>query len=220
MLQHTMNNAFQMTREHTVLRNTMGMLALALLPATAGAVLGTHMNWGFMGSIGILIGSIVLLFATMAFRNSSMGIFMLLGFTGLMGLSLGPLLQHTLQFNNGPELISVAFGGTMLTFAGSFATVMNTQKDFSVWGRGLFWCLIAMIVMGLLNIWLQLPWLQFALACVGMVVFTMYLLMDLQNVVRGGETNYISATISIFLDLINIFSSLLQILGIFGSRDD
>lgn len=220
MLQHTMNNAYHMTREHTVLRNTMGMLALSMLPATLGAVLGASMQWGLMGSLGVLIGSFVMLFATMAMRNSSMGIVTLLLFTGLMGLGLGPLLQHTLKFNNGPELIAMAFGGTMLTFAGSFATVMNTKKDFSVWGRGLFWALISMIVMSLVNIWLQLPLLQFGLACMGMVVFTMFLLMDLQQVVRGGETNYIVATINIFLNLINIFSSLLQILGIFGSKDD
>lgn len=220
MLQNTMNNAYHMTREHTVLRNTMGMLALSLLPATAGAVLGTFIQWGFLGSLGLLIGSFAMFLATMAFRNSSMGIVTLLLFTGLMGLSLGPLLQHTLQFNNGPELIAMAFGGTMLTFAGSFATVMNTKKDFSVWGRGLFWILISMLVMSVINMWLQLPLLQFGLACMGMVVFTMFLLMDLQQVVRGGETNYLVATINIFLDLINLFSSLLQILGIFGSKDD
>lgn len=207
---------------NSVLRNTYWLLALTMLPTVAGAYFGVTMGlpaisgWGWLGVLAVMIGFI---FAIQALRNSIMGIPVLLVFTGLMGLMLSPLLTRTLQFSNGAELIMLAFGGTAAIFAtlASYATV--TKTDYSGMGKYLFIGLIILIIAGIANIFLQIPMLAVAFSVVAMIIFSLYIVYDVQQIVNGGETSYISATLSLYLDIFNIFQNLLHLLGV-GFGDD
>lgn len=207
---------------NSVLRNTYWLLALTMLPTVAGAYFGVTMGlpaisgWGWLGVLAVMIGFI---FAIQALRNSVMGIPVLLVFTGLMGLMLSPLLTRTLQYSNGAELIMLAFGGTAAIFAtlASYATV--TKTDYSGMGKYLFIGLIILIIAGVANIFLQIPMLAVAFSVVAMIIFSLYIVYDVQQIVNGGETSYISATLSLYLDIFNIFQNLLHLLGV-GFGDD
>jgi len=208
--------------KNSVLRNTYWLLALTMLPTILGAYLGVTMGlpaisgWGFLAMFVVVIGFV---FAIQALRNSIMGIPVLLIFTGLMGAMLTPLLTKTLAYSNGTELIMLAFGGTAAIFASlaSYATV--TKTNYSGMGKYLFIALIALIVAGIANIFLQIPLLAVAFSAIAMVIFSLYIVYDVQQIVNGGETSYISATLSLYLDVLNIFTSLLHLLG-FGFGDD
>lgn len=208
---------------NTVLRNTYWLLALTMLPTIAGAYFGVTMGlpaisgWGWLIALVVMIGFI---FAIQALRNSVMGIPVLLVFTGLMGAMLSPLLTRTLQFSNGAELIMLAFGGTAAIFVTLAAYATVTKRDYSGMGKYLFIALILLIVAGIANIFLKLPALVIALSLIAIIIFSLYIIYDVQQIVNGGETSYISATLSLYLDIINIFQNLLQLLGIFGGDDD
>lgn len=211
------------TTSNTVLRNTYWLLAVSMLPTVLGAYLGVTMGlpaisgWGWLGVIVVLFGFI---FAIQALRNSVAGIPVLLIFTGLMGALMSPLLTRTLQFSNGVELIMLAVGGTAAIFFSLAAYATVTKRNFSGMGKYLFIALIVLIVAGIANIFLQLSALTILFSVAAMVIFSLYILYDVQQIVNGGETSYISATLSLYLDIINIFQNLLQLLGIFGGDDD
>jgi len=153
-------------------------------------------------------------------KNSGLGVAVLLGFTFFMGLMLSRLIEYTLGFSNGSSLIMTAFGGTALIF-GVMATVATVSKrDFSGMSKWLFAGLLVIVVASLANIFLQLPALQLTISVVAIAIFSAYILFDVQQVINGGETNYISATLRIYLDVYNIFVNLLSILGIFGGNRD
>jgi modulator of FtsH protease len=212
-----------------VMRNTYWLLALSMIPTIAGAWLGINMGFGVRVAgqhsssapiFLIFIGMMALIFAIQRFRNSALGVGLLLGFTFLEGLLLSGLLSYVLAFSNGAALVTLAFGGTATVFAimASIATV--SKRDFSGMGRFLFVGLILLVVASLANLFLHISALMLTISVLAIGIFSAFLLYDVQRVVRGGETNYVTATLSIYLDLVNIFSNLLMLLGIFGGNRD
>jgi modulator of FtsH protease len=153
-------------------------------------------------------------------KNSAIGVAVLLGFTFFMGLMLSRMLGHILNFSNGASLIMTAFGGTAIIFA-TMATIATTSKrDFSGLSSWLFAGVIVILLAAVANIFLQMPALQIVISAIAVVIFSAYILFDVQRVINGGETNYISATLAIYLDLYNVFVHLLALLGIFGGERD
>ena len=226
---------FQMTGQATqdvslqqnrVLRNTYMLLALSMLPTVAGALLGVQMNFSlFSGSP--MVSFLVFLGIAFAFmwgiertKESAMGVVLLLGFTFFMGLMLSGILRAALGFSNGGSLIATAAGGTgaiFFTLAG-IATV--TKKDFSFIGKFLFIGLVVVILASLANIFFQIPALSLTVSAVTVLIFSGYILYDISQIVHGGETNYISATLKVYLDVYNIFVNLLNLLMILSGRRD
>lgn len=209
-----------------VLRNTYWLLALSMIPTVLGAWIGVAMNFSFFpGSPGISI----LLFIAIAFgfmfaiektKESAVGVAVLLGFTFFMGLMLSRLISFTLGYSNGASLIMTAFGGTAAILA-VMATIATTSKrDFSGLGKWLFVGLLVIIIASVANIFLHIPALHLAISVIAIGIFSAYILYDVQQIVNGGETNYISATLRIYLDVYNIFVNLLSLLGIFGGNRD
>lgn len=206
-----------------VLRNTYWLLALSMIPTVLGAFVGVttgfSLGGGFLGFaifFGIMMGFIFLIEKT---KNSGMGIVSLLGFTFFMGLMLTPLLTRTLGYANGGSLIMTAFGGTGLVFVAlaSYATV--TKRDFSMMGKWLFAGLIVVLLAVVANIFLQMAVLHIVLSVVIIALFSAWILYDVQQIVNGGETNYITATLSLYINVYNIFSSMLSLLGLGGDRE-
>jgi modulator of FtsH protease len=213
----------QVTR-HKVLRNTYWLLALSMVPTVLGAVVGVSMHLPVLrGGIGALLFLAILfgfIYAIEKTKESAVGVAVLLGFTFFMGLMLTPLLQYTLGYSNGASLIMTAFGGTACVFAvmASIATV--SKRDFSGMGSWLFAGVIVLLLASFANIFLGLAMLQIVVAVMAVGIFSAFILYDVQRIVNGGETNYITATLSIYLDVYNIFTALLQLLGFSaGSRD-
>jgi modulator of FtsH protease len=210
-----------------VARNTYWLLALSLIPTVLGALVG--LNTGInqvMGSspgtsaIVFLVGAFGLMYLIERNKDTSMGVALLLAFTFFMGIMLSRLLGHVMGLSNGSQLIMMAFGGTALVF-GAMATVATTTKrDFSGMQKFLFVGVIILIVASIGNIFLQLPALMLTVSVMAIAIFSALLLVDLQRVINGGETNYISATLAIYLDVYNIFANLLMLLGIFGGSRD
>ena len=187
-------------------------------PTVIGAWIGIAMQFRLPFSAGIstlvYLGiAFGLMFAIEKYKNSSVGVGLLLGFTFFMGLMLSRILQVYLAVKHGPEIVTLAAGGTALAFFGLAAYATTSKRDFSGWGKFLFIGLIMLVVASIANVFLQLPALQITIATIGCGLFSALLLFDLSRIVNGGETNYISATLSIYLDLYNLFISLLQILG-------
>lgn len=211
---------------HRVLRNTYWLLALSMVPTIAGAWLGVQFNFtmfagspiiGFIAFMAIAFG---FFYAIEKTKDSGIGVLVLLAFTFFMGLMLSRMISHTLGYSNGAALIMTAFGGTA-TIMGVMATVATVSKrDFSGMGKWLFAGLLVIIVASVANIFLQLPALQLAVSVIAIGIFSAYILYDVQQIINGGETNYISATLRIYLDVYNIFVNLLALLGIFGGNRD
>jgi len=212
---------------NAVLRNTYWLLALSLIPTVIGAWAGIAFNFaGVMGArpgmtaIIFLVGAFGLMFAIERNKDSGVGVALLLAFTFFMGLMLSRLLAFVLGFSNGVTLITMAFGGTAVIF-GTMATIASVSKrDFSGLGKWLMVGAVVILVAALANIFLQLPAMMLAISVLAIVIFSAFMLYDVQRVVNGGETNYVSATLAIYLDLYNVFSNLLALLGIFGGNRD
>lgn len=211
---------------HRVLRNTYWLLALSMIPTVLGAWLGVVMNFSlFPESPGIsflvfMVIAFGLMFAIEKTKESAVGVAVLLGFTFFMGLMLSRLISYTLGYSNGASLIMTAFGGTA-TILAVMATIATTSKrDFSGLGKWLFVGLLVIIVASIANIFFQIPALHLTISVVAIGIFSAYILYDVQQIINGGETNYISATLRIYLDVYNIFVNLLSLLGIFGGSKD
>jgi len=208
-----------------VLRNTYWLLSLSMIPTVLGAWLGVALGVGqvFSGGLGIVLflaGAFGFIYAIERTKNSAAGVPVLLGFTFFMGLMLSRLIAHTLGFKNGPELIMTAFGGTAGVFflMASLASVI--KRDLSGMGQWLFVGVIVLMVGSIINIFVgsSTGMLVMSLAAIG--IFSAYMLYDLKQIIDGGETNYISATLALYLDIINVFQNLLALLGIFGGERD
>jgi len=211
---------------HKVLRNTYMLLGITMLPTVIGAVIGTGMNFAFaaqhpfMFGLGMLAVMFGLFFGIQANRNSTLGVVLLLLLTGFMGLMLGPILQVALHLRNGAQLIGLAAGGTGIIFLTLAGIATTTKKDFSFMGNFLMIGIILLIVASLANMFFQIPALQLALSGVAVLLFSGFILYDVSRIVNGGETNYVMATLAIYLDIYNLFINLLQLLmALMGERD-
>ncbi|CAG4882971.1 Uncharacterized membrane protein VC_1358 [Georgfuchsia toluolica] len=208
-----------------VLRNTYALLALSMVPTVIGALFGTAiaapllMGSPMLSMVIFLGGAFGLMFAVQKTKNSSMGVVFLLAFTLFMGAMLGPLLRVALGFSNGGTLIAMAAGGTGAVFLVLAGVASNTRRDFSNLGKFLFVGLILMIIASIANIFLHMPVLQLALSAIGVLIFSGFLLFDINRIVRGGETNYITATLAVYLDIYNLFVNLLMLLMAFAGGD-
>ncbi|MCB6182820.1 Bax inhibitor-1/YccA family protein [Leeia sp. TBRC 13508] len=207
-----------------VLRNTYGLLGLSMIPTAIGAMLGISLQFhmspmmGLLVFMGVAFGSMFLIEKN---KNNSMGVVLLLGFTFFMGLWLSQLLQVALRFPNGAQSIALAAGGTGVTFLAMSTIATVSKRDFSSLGKFLFIGLIVALVAGIANIWLQLPALALTLSAAMVVISSLYMLYDVSRVVNGGETNYISAALAIYLDIYNLFQNLLfLILSLTGNSRD
>lgn len=212
--------------QNRVLRNTYALLGVTMIPTVIGAIVGTNLSFAFMRaspiiSVLVLLAIVYgLMFAIEKNKDSSVGVYLLLVFTFFMGVILGPLLQVALSFRNGAQLIAVAAGGTGITFMAMAAFSATTKRDLSGMGRFLFVGAIVLMIAVVANIFLQMPALQLALSAAFILFSSMIIAYTINSVVHGGETNYISATLSIYVSIYNIFSSLLQILmAVTGNRD-
>ncbi|MDR2240084.1 MAG: Bax inhibitor-1/YccA family protein [Zoogloeaceae bacterium] len=213
-------------QQNRVLRNTYLLLALSLIPTAIGAFVGVQLNFSFMAGSPLLS---FLLFLAVAWglmwgiqknKDSGLGVALLLGFTFLMGVMLGPILQVSLGFRNGAALIFTAAAGTSVIFFALAGIATVTKKDFSFMGKFLFIGLILVLLAMVANIFLQLPALSLTISVVAVLIFSAYILYDVSRIVTGGETNYIMATLSIYLDIYNLFVHLLRLLLAFaGERD-
>jgi modulator of FtsH protease len=206
-----------------VLRNTFWLLALSMIPTVLGAFVGVTMNvalpGGFIGMAIFLAIAFGFMFAIEKTKESATGVFVLLGFTFFMGLMLTPLLRHTLGYSNGGSLIMTAFGGTAVVFAVMASIATTSKRDFSGMGSWLTAGAVVILLAIVANIFLQMPVLTIVISVLMIAVFSAFLLYDVQRVVNGGETNYISATLAIYLDVFNVFTGLLRLLGIVGGDD-
>src|SRR5690625_371666 len=209
-----------------VLRNTYWMLALSMIPTILGAFFGLSFNVGaaMANSPGtsliiFLAGAFGLMFLVEKNKNSSMGVVFLLAFTFFMGVMLSRVLGFVLGFQNGAQLVMLAFGGTGAVFFAMASIASTTKRDFSHLQRFLITGVIILIVAAVANIFLQIPALMLTISVMAIAIFSVFLLVDLQRIINGGETNYITATLAVYLSLYNIFSNLLALLGIFGGQD-
>ena len=208
-----------------VLRNTYLLLALTMVPTVIGAAIGIQLAPAMMASpiitVVLMLGSVIgLQFGIAHYRNSGIGVALLLLMTGLVGLFLGPLLNVALSMRNGMQLVGYAAVGTGAIFLAMGTIATTTKRDFSFMGKFLFVGMIALLVAMLANMFLQIPALALTISTLVIVVFSLFLLYDLNRIVRGGETNYVMATTGVYLSLLNIFSSLLQLLlALSGDRD-
>ncbi len=209
-----------------VLRNTYALLAISMVPTVLGAWIGVSTGFSFFAGspfIGILVFLGVafgFFFAIEKFKNSPIGIGLLLGFTFFMGLMLSRLVGHVLGFSNGASLIMTAFGGTAGIFAVMATIATVSKRDFTGMGKWLFVGVLVILAAGIANIWLQMPALTLTISALAILIFSVLILVDLQRVVNGGETNYVTATLSVYLSVYNVFSNLLAMLGIFGGDRD
>ena len=212
-------------QRNKVLRNTYLLLSLSLIPTVFGAWVGVELGlasllrgWvGMLLFIGVAFGFIYGIKKT---QNSAAGVPMLLGFTFFMGMMLSPMIQSTLGFKNGPQLIMTAFAGTAGVFLGMAALASVIKRDLSGMGKFLFVGLIMLVVGSLINVFVGSTTGMIVLSMVSIGIFSAYMLYDIKQILDGGETNYISATLSLYLDIINVFQSLLALLGIFGGERD
>lgn len=209
-----------------VLRNTYALLGLTMIPTIIGAFVGVSMDFSliaqhpFMFAIGYMAVMWGMFSAIQANQNSSTGIWLLFAVTFLLGLMLGPMLQHALHLRNGGEIVGLAAAGTGITFLTLASIASSPARDFSNIGKFLFVGLILAIVAGLANMYFQIPAVSLAISGVSVLIFSGYILYDVNQIVRGGQTNYIMATLSLYLDIYNIFVNLLNILtSLLGNRD-
>ena len=208
-----------------VLRNTYLLLALTMVPTVIGALIGMATSGIIMSSpiistFAMLAAVVGLQFGIAANRNSGVGVVLLLLMTGLLGWWLGPILDAALSLQNGMQLVAYAAVGTGAIFLGMGAIATTTKRDFSFMGKFLFAGMIALLVAMIANLWLQIPVLALTVSTLVIVVFSLFLLYDLNRIVRGGETNYVMATTGVYLSLFNIFANLLHLLMAFaGERD-
>ena len=221
--QATQEMALQQNR---VLRNTFMLLALTMVPTVIGALVGVQLKFSFLAGSPFLS---FLLFLGIAFgfmwgiertKDSGMGVVLLLGFTFFMGLMLSRILQVALGFSNGGTMIAMAAGGTGAIFFTLAGIASTTKRNFTGIGKFLFVGVVVLLLAALANVFFQIPALALTISAAAVMIFSAYILYDISNIVHGGETNYITATLAVYLDIYNIFVSLLNLIMAFtGERD-
>jgi modulator of FtsH protease len=228
-MQNNLNIAEQsqsVLASNKVLRNTYALLGVSLIPTVIGALIGMTMNFGFAAqspmlffilTLGAMFGMFYLIRAN---RNSSLGVVFLLGLTFLMGLMLGPILQVAFSLSNGGQIVGLAAGGTASIFLVLSSIAATTKRDLSFMGKFLMIGLILLILAMLVNMFTQIPAMSLAISGIAVMIFSGFILYDVNRIVRGGETNYIMATLALYLNIYNLFVHLLHILmALMGNRD-
>ncbi len=221
---HSGTSASAALSQNRVLRNTYALLGLSMVPTVLGALVGIQLNFSFLAGSPVMA---FLLFLGIAWafmwgieknKNSGVGVVLLLAFTFFMGLMLSRILQVALGFANGGTLIAMAAGGTGAIFFALAGVAATTKRDLSGLGKFLFAGLILVLVAALANAFFQIPALALAISAIAVVLFSAYILFDINRIVQGGETNYVSATLAVYLDIYNVFVSLLNLLLAFAGQ--
>ncbi|MDM7941640.1 MAG: Bax inhibitor-1 family protein [Hydrogenophaga sp.] len=218
-------NAAVLVERNRVLRNTYWLLALSMIPTVLGAWVGlatgiTAGLTGFMGLAVFLGGAFGFMFVIEKTKNSAAGVPVLLAFTFFMGLMLSRLVGAVLGLSNGAGLVMTAFAGTGAIFLGMAMLSSIIKRDLTSMGKFLFIGAIMLLVAGVANVFIQSGALMITLAVLAIGIFSAFILYDLKRVQDGSETNYITATLGVYLSLFNVFQSLLMLLGLGGSRDE
>jgi modulator of FtsH protease len=212
--------------QNRVLRNTYWLLALSMVPTVLGAWIGVATGFSFFAkspAIGFMLFLAIafgFMFGIEKTKNSGWGVALLLGFTFFMGLMLSRLLAAILGLSNGANLIMLAFGGTGVVFATMATLATTVKRDLAPMGKFLFVGVIMLLVAAFANIFLQIPGLMIAISLIAIGIFSAFMLYDINRIVTGGETNYVTATLAIYLDVYNVFVNLLALLGITGGSND
>jgi modulator of FtsH protease len=214
------------TTQNKVLRNTYMMLGLTMIPTVIGAIIGMGMNFSiiamhpFMAFGAFMLVTIGMQMAISANRNSSIGVVLLFAYTFLLGLMMGPILQHAANLSNGAQLVGLAAGSTGLIFLTMAAIGATTKKDFSYMGKFLSIGIMVAFIAIIANMFFKLPAFSIAISSIFVMISSAYIMYEVNQIVRGGETNYVMATLSLFISIYNIFTSLLHILMSFGGSND
>ncbi len=201
-----------------MVRNTYMLLAMTLAFSALTAGLSMALNLPHPGVIITLVGYFGLLFLTTKFRNSGLGLAFVFALTGFMGYTLGPVLNAYLALPNGTQVVMMAMGGTAAIFLGLSAYALTTRKDFSFMGGFLMVGILVAFLAGLGAIFFHMPMLSLAVSAMFVLLMSGVILFETSNIIHGGETNYIMATVSLYVAIFNLFTSLLQLLG-FASND-
>ncbi|WP_027996925.1 Bax inhibitor-1/YccA family protein [Simplicispira psychrophila] len=212
-------------QRHKVLRNTYWLLALSLLPTALGAWLGvaSGITQALQGGLGLIVfmgGAFGFMYAIEKTKNSAAGVPVLLAFTFFMGLMLSRMIGMVLGFSNGVDLIMTAFAGTAGVFFVMASVASVVKRDLSGMGKWLFVGAMVIVVGAVINVFVGSTAGMMAISMAAIGIFSAYMLYDLKRILDGGETNYISATLALYLDIFNVFQSLLALLGIMGGERD
>lgn len=212
-------------QRNSVLRNTYWLLALSMVPTVLGAWVGitTNIASALTPGVGLIVflgGAFAFMFAIEKTKNSAAGVPILLGFTFFMGLMLSRMVGAVLGLSNGASLIMMAFAGTGTIFLGMAALSSIIKRDLSAMGKWLFIGAIMLLVAGIANIFIQSSALMITLAVLAIGIFSAFILHDLKRVQDGSETNYVVATLGVYLSIYNVFQSLLMLLGLTGGREE
>ena len=202
-----------------VLKNTYMLLSMTLLFSAATAGISMMLNLSHMTAMVLSLVGLGLLFVVNATANSGKGLVAVFAFTGVMGAALGPMLNFYLALPNGPSLVMQALGGTALVFFALSGYALTTRKDFSYMGGFLIAGLLVAIVASIANIFLAIPALSLTISAAVVLIMSGLILFDTSRIINGGETNYIRATVALYLDIYNLFVNLLHLLGAFGGDD-
>jgi modulator of FtsH protease len=215
--------ALSADERHRVLRNTYWLLALSLVPTVLGAWLGvatgiTAPLSGFVGLIVFMAGAFGFMYAIEKTKHSSTGVLVLLAFTFFMGLMLSRMIAMVLGFKNGSSLIMTAFGGTAGVFFVMATLASVIKRDLSGMGKWLMVGALVLMVGAIINVFVGSSAGMLAISVLAIGIFSAYMLYDIKQIIDGGETNYISATLALYMDIFNVFQSLLALLGLAGGE--
>ena len=202
-----------------VLKNTYLLLSMTLIFSGVMAAVSMAIEPPRMIGLFTFIGAIALLFVLNKTANSPMGIAVVFGITGLLGFGLGPMLNSYMQLSNGGELITTALGGTGIIFLGLSGYALTSRRDFSFMGGMLFVGLIVAFLLIIANLFMNIPAFSLAISALIILVMSGFILYDTSRIIHGGETNYVMATVSLYLNIYNIFVHLLSLLGVLGGDD-
>ena len=202
-----------------VLRNTYWLLAMTLLFSAATAAVSMSLNLPHPGLILTLVGYFGLLYLTTRYRNSGLGLVMVFALTGFMGYTLGPILNAYLGLPNGPQYVMTALAGTGISFLALSGYALVSRKDFSFMGSFLMIGIVVAFLAGLGAVFLELPGLALAVSAMFVLLMAGLILYETSNIIQGGETNYVMATVTLYVAIYNLFTSLLHLLGAFGNQE-
>ena len=202
-----------------VLRNTYALLALTLLFSTVTAGISMALKLPHPGLLLTLVGYFGLLFLTTRYRNSAIGLAMVFALTGFMGYTLGPLLNAYLSLSNGPQLVMTALGGTGIVFLGLSGYALVSRRDFSFMGGFLMVGILVAFLAGLGAVFFDMAGLALAVSAMFVLLMAGLILYETSNIIHGGETNYIMATVTLYVAIYNLFTSLLHLLGATGGQE-